>query len=119
MATSVFILLLVINYEIIQYIPKIDLPILLRKICGPILRIIAQRHVNVEIGKEAAQFPEKEYISGIFVEVQTRMWALIRCRCENCTGKNLCEMWTTPTLTLSKKVRRTSLLICVMMWVSK
>ncbi len=25
--------------------------------------------MNVEIGTEAAQFPEKEYINGIFVEV--------------------------------------------------
>jgi hypothetical protein len=27
--------------------------------------------VNVEIGTEAAQFPEKEYINGIFVAVYT------------------------------------------------
>ncbi len=26
--------------------------------------------MNVEIGTETAQFPEKEYINGIFVEVQ-------------------------------------------------
>jgi hypothetical protein len=30
---------------------------------------IALRHMNVEIGAEAALFPEKEYIYGIFVAV--------------------------------------------------
>jgi hypothetical protein len=30
--------------------------------------------MNVEIGTEAAQFPEKEYINGIFVAVQRDQW---------------------------------------------
>jgi hypothetical protein len=32
---------------------------------------IPQRHTNVEIGTEAGPFPEKEYITVIFVEVPT------------------------------------------------
>jgi hypothetical protein len=30
--------------------------------------------MNVEIGTEAALFPEKEYISGIFIAVQVFPW---------------------------------------------
>jgi hypothetical protein len=55
----------------VLYIPTMGLPILLEEICGPILGLnksLTDKWMYVEIGTEAAQFPENEYINGIAVD---------------------------------------------------
>jgi hypothetical protein len=54
------------------YISRIGLPILLQgnMWTDPGNILIAYRHMNVEIRTEAAQFPDKEKINGIFLAVQ-------------------------------------------------
>jgi hypothetical protein len=51
--------------------------------------------MNVEIGAEAALFPEKEYISGIFVAV----YLAVKRRC-GMTG-----VWPSDTQTTGKQIR--------------
>jgi hypothetical protein len=51
------------------YIPTMGLPFLPEEICGLYLGINKSLTDTVEIGSEAAQFPEKEYINGIAVAV--------------------------------------------------
>jgi hypothetical protein len=42
--------------------------------------------MNVEIGTEASQFPEKEYINGIFVAVHASHIILVKSGRETSTG---------------------------------
>jgi hypothetical protein len=53
---------------------RVVLPVLLRKICGPILGIYNLLTAHECGNWDWAQFPEKEYINGIFVA--TRFFAI-------------------------------------------
>ncbi len=57
------------------FIPTIDLPIMLQEICGPILGIYKPftEAWMWKLGLRAAQFPEKEYINGIFLAVRMHL----------------------------------------------
>jgi hypothetical protein len=46
--------------------------------------------MNVEIGTDASQFPEKEYINGIFVAVHASHMILVRSGRETSTGYKHC-----------------------------
>ncbi len=48
--------------------------------------------MNVEIGTEAAQFPEKEYISGIFLAVRGRPFIWSDHRCSLITSNQSCTV---------------------------
>jgi hypothetical protein len=48
---------------------------------------MAHRHMNVEIGTEAALFPEKEYINGIFLAAY--VWTVQYCYCQKKVAPHL------------------------------